>query len=104
MGASRFPLGQNSLDRAEPPKPKASTFRTATHAVLFAPEPVSCDACGVDLSDPEPDTGYDVRGAGLYIWTRGEERRYEEPPLCASCAAAIGLSALARWEIEEEEG
>ena len=29
------------------------------------------------------------------MWTRGDETRYEEPPLCASCANAIGLAALA---------
>jgi hypothetical protein len=43
-------------------------------------------------------------GRALYVWTRGDEVRREEPPLCASCAAALGLTALARWEIEEEEG
>lgn len=38
----------------------------------------------------------------MYIWTRGEEVRYEEPPLCPSCAQAIGLAALAMWELEED--
>jgi len=56
-----------------------------------------CDACGMTLTE-EP------AGRGLYIWTRGEEVRYEEPPLCARCATAIGVTALALFSMEEEEG
>lgn len=86
------------------PKP----FVTATHAVLFEEEPVvRCDACSELLTSDasgDSDDGYCVQGRGLLVWTRGDERRYQEPPLCAGCAAAIGVSALARWEIEEEEG
>ncbi len=66
-------------------------------------DPTCCDACG----DPVPedsDEGFQVRGKGLYMWTRGDQVRFEEPILCPSCGAAISLSALARWEIEEEEG
>jgi hypothetical protein len=58
---------------------------------------LACDACGKPIQG-EP------AGSGLYVWTRGEEVRYEEPPLCAKCANAIGLAALAQWEIEEDEG
>jgi hypothetical protein len=45
-----------------------------------------------------------VPGQGVYLWARGDEMRIESVPLCASCASAIGMTALARWEIEEEEG
>jgi hypothetical protein len=38
------------------------------------------------------------------MWARGDSVRFEKAPLCASCASAIGMTALARWEIEEEEG
>jgi hypothetical protein len=55
-----------------------------------------CDACGKPI-EGEP------AGSGLYVWTRGEEVRYEEPPLCAKCANAIGLAALAQWDVEEDE-
>ncbi|HRI64283.1 MAG TPA: hypothetical protein PK156_08590 [Polyangium sp.] len=56
-----------------------------------------CDACGeIVLGEPS--------GRGLYIWPRGDEVRYEEPPLCAKCATAIGLTALALFSMEEEEG
>ena len=64
---------------------------------------IRCDACS-ELLETESDDGYCVQGRGLLVWARGDERRYQEPPLCAACAAAIGVSALARWEIEEEEG
>lgn len=84
--------------------PPSTPFVTATHAALFDPDPPRCDACSVLLDGPETDDGYAVRGAGLYVWARGGDVRYEEPPLCERCAAAIGMSALARWEIEEEEG
>jgi hypothetical protein len=85
-------------------------FVTAGHAILFQDnEAHRCDVCAETLSDGEAaadsdDSRYDVTGRGLLVWSRGEERRYQEPPLCASCAAAIGVSALQRWEIEEEEG
>jgi hypothetical protein len=77
---------------------------------LFAEDPSvrehECDVCGervVDVDD-EQGEGHAVAGRGLYVWARGEEIRREEPPLCPSCATALGLTALARWEIEEEEG
>jgi hypothetical protein len=38
------------------------------------------------------------------MWTRGDQVRFEKTPLCPECASAIGVTALARWEIEEEEG
>jgi hypothetical protein len=88
-------------------------FVTAGHSVLFEDvESHRCDVCSASLVDPsthagaddDGDAGYDVTGRGLLVWSRGEERRYQEPPLCSSCAAAIGVSALQRWEIEEEEG
>lgn len=56
-----------------------------------------CDACDTAI-DGEPS------GRGLYMWTRGEEVRFEEPALCPTCATAIGVTALAAWDAEEEEG
>ncbi len=60
-----------------------------------APGEYECDACGKKFAG-EP------AGHGLYIWTRGDEVRYEEPPLCDGCAQAIGLAAMAQWELEED--
>jgi hypothetical protein len=84
-------------------------FVTASHSVHFGDDDARhCDVCAGPLepgSDGETDGhGHEVSGRGLLVWTRGEERRYQEPPLCPGCAAAIGLTALSRWEIEEEEG
>jgi len=62
----------------------------------FSIPKLECDACGRPI-EGEP------AGSGLYVWTRGEEVRYDEPPLCSKCANAIGLAALAQWEIEEDE-
>jgi hypothetical protein len=38
------------------------------------------------------------------VFVRGDRVEYEEPPLCERCAHAISMTALYRWEIEEEEG
>jgi hypothetical protein len=102
--------------------PKIAGFVTAGHAVLFEDaEAERCDVCagslstgprapdgtmrdGFDRADGGSDKEESVIGRGLLVWSRGDERRYQEPPLCSSCATAIGVSALQRWEIEEEEG
>jgi NAD-dependent SIR2 family protein deacetylase len=55
-----------------------------------------CDHCGRQF---EGDPG----GAGLLLWTRGEEVRFEEPPLCEQCASSITIGALMKWESEEED-
>ncbi len=84
-------------------KAAATGFVTVTHEILFADDGPRCDVCGDRIPDDEdPETA--LTGSGLYIWSRGGEIVYEEPPLCAVCGTAIGMSALARWEIEEEEG
>jgi hypothetical protein len=94
---------------SEPPESSAP-FVTASHAVLFEEEADHrCDVCAEKVREEEgetdePEEGFGVQGRGLLVWARGEERRYQEPRLCHACAAAIGVSALQRWEIEEEEG
>ncbi len=55
-----------------------------------------CDACGESFAGRPA-------GAGLFLWTRGDEIRYEEPPLCDECAERITLGALLRWSVGEEE-
>jgi hypothetical protein len=81
-------------------------FVVVSHQTLFAAEEgVKCDACGALLpAAGDDDAGYGLPGAGVYMWTRGDQVRFEKAPLCAECASAIGMTALARWEIEEEEG
>lgn len=58
---------------------------------------VRCDACDRPI-EGEPN------GRGLFLWTRGDEHRFEEPALCEDCATAIGVTALASFTVEEEEG
>jgi hypothetical protein len=80
-------------------------FVVATHAVLFEPEEARCDACNGPLTSAEGDEDNDeAAGHGLYVWARDGVVLYEEPPLCSACASAITISALQRWEIDEEEG
>lgn len=55
-----------------------------------------CDACGRSF-EGEP------AGAGLFLWTRGDEVRYEEPPLCEDCASEITVGALVKWDAEDDE-
>jgi hypothetical protein len=68
-----------------------------TQRVTSGPTELRCDACDCAI-EGEPS------GRGLYMWTRGDEVRFEEPALCGPCAMAIGISALAAWSVEEEEG
>lgn len=80
-------------------------FVVASHEALFVdPARDLCDACGGPLEGDDTAAGYEVPGRGVYLWSRGDETTIESVPLCASCASAIGMTALARWEIEEEEG
>ena len=57
-------------------------------------DPARCNACD------QPITGV-PGGSGLLLWTRGDEVRFDEPPLCAHCATAIGVTALCQWELDE---
>jgi hypothetical protein len=96
--------GAPRVDAAEAPA-AAQALIVASHEDLFneAP-PTTCDACGEALDSADEASGYGIPGQGVYLWARGEETRLESVPLCAACASAIGMTALARWEIEEEEG
>ncbi len=84
---------------------------TIDHTALFqtdvradtAASASSCHACEKPIHASD-DEGFAVPGRGLLVFTRGDERRTEEPKLCASCGAAIGMTMLTRWAIEEDEG
>jgi hypothetical protein len=77
----------------------------ASQDVLFGDVPSSrCDACGEPIDEGDDADGYGIPGRGIYLSARGEDAHLESVPLCVSCASAIGMTALARWEIEEEEG
>jgi len=92
----------HEVSQASPP----TAFHRVSHALLFeevATESARCDVCN-ELVEPVDSEGYAVGGSGLYVWTRGDEVRYEEPPLCGRCGTAIGVMALAQWDLEEDEG
>lgn len=57
-----------------------------------------------DVHDDSHDHSHAPAGSGLLVFSRGGEVSYEEPPLCARCSVAIGVTALVRWAEEEEEG
>jgi hypothetical protein len=97
--------GNSPARGAAPAEPAGAQGISASHEVLFqTSEPDACDACGGPLPERCEDEGYELPGSAVYMWTRGDSVRLEKAPLCASCAAAIGVAALSRWEIEEEEG
>lgn len=81
-----------------PTEPRVPVGPAESDDVDGAPRPATfqCDACGRAF---EGHPG----GSGLFVWTRGDEVRYEEPPLCEECAAEITVGALMRWDVEEEE-
>jgi hypothetical protein len=80
-----------------------ANFTVFSHDVLFEEPRETCHACNETLDDHDDD-GFDVTGRGLMVFYRGDERRVEEPGLCPTCGAAIGMTMLTRWAIEEEEG
>jgi hypothetical protein len=80
-----------------PAPPELSLLGESDHVFVETPDrSFHCDSCGRTFSG-EPG------GAGLFVWTRGDEVRYEEPPLCDHCAYEISIGALIRWSVEEEE-
>lgn len=60
-------------------------------------EQLVCHACGTEI-EGEP------AGRGVLVFPRGDELYVDEPPLCGQCALAVGMTAMARWIEEEEEG
>jgi hypothetical protein len=73
--------------------------RTLTQRQLFeVSEDRCCDVCGVVVDEDDEDAS-----TALYIWTRGDETRYEQPPICAKCGPALGLAQVRRWAIEDDE-
>lgn len=56
-----------------------------------------CHACDVEIAG-EPSAH------GFLLFVRGDRPHVERPPLCERCAHAIGMTALFRFWMEEEEG
>jgi hypothetical protein len=95
MQSSDHGVGPSTRRHRSERAPRASVV---THRALFQGEKERrCDLCDREIVG-------DDGGAGLYVWTRGEVVRYEDAPLCPSCGPKVALSAVRRWEEEEEEG
>jgi hypothetical protein len=113
-GRSRRDRGERSASTSQVERPAGTVNEdsvVASHDILFdVATERRCDACDRllqaegDAEAADDDDEYAVAGEGAYLWARGDEVRLERAPLCPACAAAIGMTALARWEIEEEEG
>jgi hypothetical protein len=58
-------------------------------------EALLCDSCGSRI-EGEP------AGSGLYLWTRGDEVRFEEPPLCEACVSTITLGVCLDTDFSDE--
>ena len=55
-----------------------------------------CHCCDRRLEDSRG-------GTGLFLWVRGDQVEYEEPPLCFDCSQALSVSWLQRvYEMEDE--
>ena len=87
------------------------TVIASYHEVIFRESPevapgaddvvdLLCDVCG-EIVEQDDES---LVGKAFFFRHRGDASEYETEPLCAGCAVAVGLSALHRWEIEEEEG
>lgn len=57
----------------------------------------ACSVCDRPIEGP-------AAGSGLFMWSRGGELRFEEPALCEDCAHLVGVSAMLRWEMEQNSG
>ncbi len=58
---------------------------------------ITCGLCD------EPIEGRPM-ASGLMMWTRGDDVRYDEPPLCTRCASRIAVNAWSRWaQVDEFE-
>ena len=53
-----------------------------------------CDACGKHFGGKPAASGY-------LLSTRGDEVRFEEPPLCADCAQALLIGGMRMEDFEE---
>jgi hypothetical protein len=69
----------------------------ATHRALFATSGrPTCDRCGARVYGAPA-------GRGLLVWARGDERRFEEPPLCDDCAPQIAMLGQRQFDATDEE-
>lgn len=70
-----------ALTKLESPNPETPAS-DVTEASRFV-----CDLCSKSFAGTP-------WSSGLFMWTRGDEVRTEEPPLCEACANRLTLGAV----------
>lgn len=85
-----------SIPRVESGPAASSQDPAAEHSEPLPPKTWDCDLCGRSFEGVPA-------GSGLFLWSRGDELRVEEPPLCDECASRVTIGALIKWDLEEEE-
>jgi hypothetical protein len=85
-----------STARVQPVVAAALQRTAAADSEPTPPKTYDCDLCGQRFQGPPA-------GSGLFLWSRGDELRIEEPPLCEECATRVTIGALMKWDLEEEE-
>ena len=99
MGAVCYNSGQRfafRMPKSSPPLPVVPIISCAIDDIAMtalqqrSQQTMRCHLCENSI-EGEP------AATGLFMWTRGSETRLEEPPLCPGCAAAIDMTAVARW-------
>jgi hypothetical protein len=56
---------------------------------------LSCSLCDAELAEG-------AASSGLFMWTRGDHVRFEEPPLCARCSGDVSVSAFLSWPWDDD--
>jgi hypothetical protein len=85
-----------STARVQPVVATASQRSQESESEPKLAQTYECDLCAQSFQGPPA-------GSGLFLWSRGDELRIEEPPLCEECATRITIGALMKWQLEEEE-
>ena len=67
----------------------------ALRAQQNEPEPPVCNLCEL------PIVGAPI-ASGLFMWTRGDDVRYDEPPLCNACFGALCVTGQPMWPFDDE--
>ncbi|MEM1030596.1 MAG: hypothetical protein AAGN82_09610 [Myxococcota bacterium] len=62
-----------------------------------AAAPRRCDRCGATVATEDEGTT-----RGLFLWVRGDDHRYEEPVLCATCSDDVGAIAYLQLTYPED--
>jgi hypothetical protein len=77
---------------------RAMNYESASLSDIQETTECRCQKCGAWCARDDEQVS-----KGMFLWYRGDERRPEEFDVCGPCAGAIGVAAMVRSTIEEEE-